>query len=310
MKKTLSLFLCVLMLAVLCSLAACNSEKNTATEAPTDISAAQPTDAPTDAPTSKPTDRPSDERQELNVLFIGNSYTYYNNMSTTFFRGMVTKHGYKVYVDTILSGGYTLEAFANPADEFGAKVAKALDPANVGKYDYVVLQEQSMRPALDNRRDQFFGAVRKLCAKIRAIGAEPVLYSTWGRKEGSEDLGDMTNESMTWRLAAAYDAIAKELDIKVAHVGLAFFDVVQNNKDIELYDPDMTHPSPLGSYLAAATIFSTIFGSPSAEVTDYDPKIEESVKAILDEAARAAVFETPEIPEEYRLFGDAENADE
>ena len=76
------------------------------------------------------------------VLFIGNSFTYYNDMPSTYFLSLAAKAGYRVRVTAITKGGYTLEKFADPADEQGKRVAEALDAKNAGKYDYVVLQEQ------------------------------------------------------------------------------------------------------------------------------------------------------------------------
>ena len=142
--------------------------------------------------------------------------------------------------------------------------------------------------------------VRRLDEKIRKNGATPILYATWGRKQGSGDLTDygMTPETMTWKLAAAYETMGKELDIPVAHVGLAFWDMTQNQRNFNLYDADLSHPSEAGSYLAALTIFARITGMDPTTV-EYDGGMSAELNAILKEAARKAVFETPEIPEEY-----------
>ncbi len=103
---------------------------------------------------------------------------------------------------------------------------------------------------------------------------------------------------MTWKLAASYQAMGDELDVAVAHVGLAFYDVFTNHPEIEIYDADLTHPSYTGSYLAAATIFTRIFG---IDPTTLDCNLEVPAEEvpILMEAARKAVFETPAIPAEY-----------
>ena len=182
MKRILSFILAMLMIsAVAFGVVSCNSGEDTPTDAPSEAQ----TDAPTEKNTEKKTEKSTanaDTRPELSVLFIGNSYTYYNSL-WTIFRGLASKAGYKVTVSSITSGGYTLEKFADPDDEHGKKVAEALDPKNAGKYDFVVLQEQSKRPALDGGRARFYNATRELCEKIRAIGAEPILYSTWARKE-------------------------------------------------------------------------------------------------------------------------------
>ena len=163
----------------------------------------------------------------------------------------------------------------------------------------MILQEQSTRPVLDTAL--FYDGARAIVEKIRAAGAQPIFYQTWGRKEGNSTLREhnRTNESMTHKLAAAYTAIGEELSIPVAPVGYAFFDV-HTNKDagIDLYDPDLTHPSKNGSYLAALTIMAKLFGIDPTTFTVRG--IDADVAKILTEAAKKAVEETPEIPEEYK----------
>ena len=196
--------------------------------------------------------------QETSILFIGNSYTYFNDMPTAIFQKIAESAGYTVQVTAITKGGWTLEKHADPADEYGALVDAAL---RKNRYDYVILQEQSVRPA--SEPEKFYAAVRLLTEKIRANGATPILYATWGRKTGSKLLAEhgWTNGEMTKLLADAYRTIGEELSIPVAYAGLAFHDVYTHHGDtIDLYDPDRTHPSAIGSYLAALTIFARIFG--------------------------------------------------
>ena len=301
MKRFLALTLAMLMIfSVAFGVLSCNSGEGASTDELTDM----PTEAPTDKESEKKSEKPTasvDTRPELNVLFIGNSYTYYNTLWTVF-RGLAAKAGYKVKVSSITSGGYTLEKFADPNDEYGEKVAEALDSKHTGEYDFVVLQEQSKRPALDDKREAFYDATRNLCERIRAIGAEPILYSTWARKEGSEDLTNegWTVEDMAWRLDAAYSAIGKELDVKVAHVGLAFYEVIAASPETELYDPDKTHPSRTGTYLAAATIIAAMLELDPREI-GYSIEDGERIKQILDTAAYNVTFNTPQIPEEYLI---------
>ncbi|MBE6926732.1 MAG: hypothetical protein E7461_07805, partial [Ruminococcaceae bacterium] len=175
----------------------------------------------------------------------------------------------------------------------------ALDPENKVKYDYVVFQEQSLRPIEDT--DKFYDGARALAAKIRAVGATPVLYNHWGRKTGSPDLINlnMTNESMTWTLAGIGQAIGNELDIPVAYVGLAFYDIYTNT-EIEIYDDDLYHPIYAGSFLVASTIFATIFGVDPTTVPYAGELAEVAAIVELPKAAKNAVFNTPEIPEEYQ----------
>ena len=238
---------------------------------------------------------PKDTSYEF--LFIGNSYTYYNEMPADIFAQIAAAAGYQVNATRITKGGQKLSFHADVTSETGIQVQAAL--TGTTKYDYVILQEQSVLPADDDGRGEFYDSVRNLLARVRAAGAQPVLYNTWGRKTGHSTLATYgwTNETMTWRLAAAYTAIGEELDIDVAYAGLAMFDVYTQG-GIELYNEDLTHPSYAGSYLAAMTIFAEIFRVDPTTI-DYNGTLDASVAAVLKQAAKDAVFNTPEIPAEY-----------
>ena len=262
-----------------------------------------PSPNPTPQP-NEPTTPPSSESEIPNmestysILFIGNSATYYNNMPNDIFEKFVVTSGYQVEVDAITQGGWTLAQFANPTDAFGAKVEEALTGEK--KYDYVILQGNGSLLATGDPA-QFYRAVRNLSQRIRATGARPVLYATWGHKTGSPSFSTngLTNESMTWKLAAAYQAIGDELDIPVAYVGLAFYDIYTTRDDINLYDPDKAHPSYEGSYLAAATLFAKIFVVDPVDLS-FTGTVPPRIAPVLLEAAGKAVFEPFEIPDQYK----------
>lgn len=270
------------------------------TEAPEiDVTTAAPeTEATEPAPetTAAPESTVLDKSKKYNFLFIGNSYTHYNDMPEQIFVKILKAAGYDATVTRITKGGWYLIDSAKSTDEVGAKVDSAF---KLRDYDFVVLQEQSTCPAATPAK--FYTGVRNLAEKVRADGATPVLYGTWGRKEGHSVLANngWTNESMTWMISAAYEAIGAELGIDVAYAGLAFYDVYTNNKNINLYDEDLTHPNATGSYLAAMTIFAKITGVDPTTV-DYNANLTDEAAAVLKEAARKAVFETPEIPAEYK----------
>ena len=217
-------------------------------------------------------------------------------MPEQIFAKIMQAAGYKANVVRATKGGWYLIDSAKSTDEVGSKVESYFKARD---YDFVILQEQSTCPAV--LPDKFYTGVRNLTEKIRAEGATPILYGTWGRKTGHSVLTEngWTNESMTWMISAAYEAIGAELGIDVAYAGLAFYDVYTNNKKIEIYDDDKTHPSPAGSYLAAMTIFAKITGVDPTTV-NYTYSGPHADAEILKEAARKAVFETPAVPESYK----------
>lgn len=259
------------------------------------------TDPATDPETTAPETEPPlgtvelDKSKTYKILFVGNSYTYCNNMPTRYFGEIMEAAGYNVKILSLTKGGWTLLNSSNARDELGSKVDSILKNQ---EFDFVILQEQSMTPAVNS--GSFYNAVKRLDNKIRESGATPVLYATWGRKQGSGDLTatGLTAETMTWKLAASYEHMGETHDIPVAHVGLAFWDIVQNERRVNLFDTDLSHPNAAGSYLAALTIFARITGIDPTTV-DYEGGVGSNIEPILKEAARKAVFETPEIPEEY-----------
>ena len=235
--------------------------------------------------------QPLDQKKDYSILFIGNSYTFFHDMPKAIFEPLAQAAGYRVKVSAVTKGGYTLKKYSDPQDEHGARVRAALEGAGKGAWDMVILQEQSVLPAAEKQED-FFTAVRELTARIRALGASPALFATWGRKTGHELLAQYgwTNAEMTQRLADSYGTIGAELNVPVAHVGLAFYDVYQNHPEIELYDPDHTHPSYAGSYLAALTLLARLFGVDPTTVP-YDGALVHGDAEVLKHAAFRAVQE-------------------
>lgn len=308
MRKFVAL---LLALATLLAVAGCATKApDTSNETTADTSTNAPTTPPTEQPTEKPTEQPTepqdppatdpqplDKGKTYRILFIGNSYTHYNTMPDELFGPIARAAGYNVIVEKIVKGSYTMESFADPKDTYGAQVHAKLKSGT--KYDFVVIQEQSSRPVSDPAL--FYDGARALDQLIKANGAQTVFYATWGRKEGHSILTTMgwTNETMTWDLAAKYTAIADELDAKIAYAGLAFYDIYAGKKGVNVYNDDKSHPSLEGSYLAALTIFTEIFGMSPIGIT-FRSTIPEASAAILQQAAHDAIFNTPEIPEKYR----------
>ena len=196
----------------------------------------------------------------MNILFIGNSYTYYNDMPKML-ESLARAAGFYAEVASVTKGGYTLARLASDDNENGRRVTSAL--SGDMKYDRVILQEQSVLPAAEPER--FAEGLRAITEKLKEYQpqAVPVLYETWGRKAGNDTLAEhgWTTAAMHALLHSAYDAAGAALGCAVSHVGFAFLDVYENAAGIELYNADMTHPSPAGSYLAACVHFATLFGA-------------------------------------------------
>ena len=189
----------------------------------------------------------------MRVLFIGNSYTYFNDLPALF-KDICKKNGYEVETDSVTAGGYTLGQYLLPDNEYGIKARGLLESE---KYDYVILQEQSVRPA--SEPEEFYSAVRELSKLIKKNGATPVLYETWARADGSETLAALgwNRETMQEKLKKSYETAAEENGAILVYAGERFSDAYKAGEPV--YDPDGSHPSPTGTKIVAEEFFRTLF---------------------------------------------------
>jgi hypothetical protein len=185
------------------------------------------------------------------VLFLGNSYTYFNDLPAIL--SELAKAGHQCTVEThmVAPGGKTLK------DHWESSASRqALDSQ---AWDFVVLQDQStlgINFYFEGQSrvggDEIFRPYAERWAnEIRKHHATPVFYLTWARRITPADQA---------ALNYAYISAAKTTHSLVAPVGLAWARVRQTDPTIDLYYRDGAHPSPAGSYLAACAIYATIFG--------------------------------------------------
>jgi len=203
------------------------------------------------------------------VLFVGNSFTYYNNSlhkhyrKLTYSAGLFTPESSFARIMTI-SGGRL------PEHEGGFEKVLSSDD-----WDIVVMQGHSAGPISEDTAEPFRRAARKFARIARAQGTRPVFFMTWAYSGEPE---------MTAQLDEAYTEIGRELDAGVVPVGLAFETVTSERPDIELRIADARHPSMAGTYLAACTFFAALYHQ-SPEGLDYDAGLGKETAAYLQRAA-------------------------
>jgi hypothetical protein len=197
----------------------------------------------------------------LSVLFIGNSYTSYNNLPLLV-KNLSTSAGKTLNIDSNMPGGYLMSSHLNDATTF-SKISQ-------GNWDYVILQEQSQIPTIDfYRYNGMYPAMTDLKSLIEQYNpcAKIITYMTWGRRFGGQQCDPsgtycspvFTNfNHMQDSLTSAYLEISEQLNIQCAPVGITWQNIL-NDTTLILHSNDNSHPNIDGSYVAALSIFSSIW---------------------------------------------------
>lgn len=200
----------------------------------------------------------------MKILFIGNSYTYFNDMPTLFSR-LCGCNGKQAQVFSVTKGGRKLHENLDSADQTTRELEAVVQQ---NPMDVVILQEHSVLPITDF--DRFSANIKSLMEKIGP--ARYVLYQTWARKAGAEFLQEhkLTPRTMAVKLQEAYAKVADTVGADRAPVGQCFWEISETHPEIDLYDPDLTHPSYAGNCLSAMTHYRTIFGEMPADLSCLD----------------------------------------
>lgn len=201
--------------------------------------------------------------EALSVLFVGNSYTFVNDLPQVF-REVVAGAGRpEPTVVCRALGGKTLGWYCTDAE-----LAAKLD----ARYDVAVLQEQSMVPAIaevDEKLRQGFLLSSRLLAeqvRLRSPGVRIVFFQTWARaswlwKDDRMDLrAGRTADEMQDRLTRWYAEAARVSGGTVAPVGEAWRANRRVKRPVELHGEDGSHPAWAGTYLAALVLAKTVYG--------------------------------------------------
>jgi len=185
------------------------------------------------------------------VLFVGNSYSF--GLPKAFEKTAV-EHGKSVRTGHSTNGGWSLKQHStNPG---------TLKKIREGRWDIVVIQEQSEIPALPpgKRNATMFPPLRSLVTEVRNSGAVPVLYQTWGRRDGDKKPRHDDFHAMTARLRDGYRAAAENCGgMVVVPAGDAWEREKNAGRGAELFMPDGSHPTPFGNEVTAKTFYEALF---------------------------------------------------
>lgn len=234
--------------------------------------------------------------KKVRVLFLGNSYTYVNNMPQIV-ADMAASAGDTLIWDMEAPGGFTLSG------HYTSMASK--NKIKQGNWDYVVLQEQSQHPALPLQQvsNTTFVYAHVLDTMINYYNpcGETIMYMTWGRKNGdAANCAAFSGQGwphfctyigMDSVIRARYEKIANDENAIVSPVGAVWRIIRTQHPNIELYDADESHPSMAGSYAAACAFYTAIFRKDPTQVT-FNSTLTATVAADIKAAAKKVVYDS------------------
>jgi hypothetical protein len=194
----------------------------------------------------------------LRVLFVGNSYTFYNDLPALVSRMAAASaragSGPTIEAASVTVGGATMRSLWDAGDASRRVMAE--------RWDAVVLQGQSVEPVLNAAEFRTYGA--RFGTLAETYRARPVYFATWPRRAGdalyAQGWSGGTPEVFNTRLHTAYAQVAAQVMGTVAPVGNAWMAALRARPATPLYDADGSHPSPTGTWLAACVIYRALTG--------------------------------------------------
>ena len=177
------------------------------------------------------------------ILFIGNSYTYVNDLPGIV-QALADSAGEKIAVETVAQPDFAL------VDHIA--VGTAQREISKGGWAFVVLQQGPS--SVEVNRDTLRLAVKTFAPSITAAGAKAALFSAWPT---SGRLVDYPRAIESYQLAAA------DVNGVFLPIAGAWLKAWEKDPNLQLYASDGLHASVLGSYLAAVVIYSRLLNRPA-----------------------------------------------
>ena len=226
------------------------------------------------------------------AIYIGNSFFYFNNSLHGHVGQLVVAtvpaFRFRSVSVTISGSGFDwhdVESYFRP----NAVGSYSFDRDNnivfndpKGKlFDVAIMMDCSQCPIHPQLRKVFLDYAKKHSDTVRKHGAMPVFFMSWAYADKPE---------MTAELAEAYTQAGNENHAFVIPAGLAFARSISKRPDVNLYVPDKRHPSLMGTYLAACTVYASLFKKSPVELK-YSAGMDEATAKYLQTVAWETVQE-------------------
>ena len=219
------------------------------------------------------------------VLYIGNSYLYNNDSLHNHVRRMLEED----YLKEIDTTNYKLVTISG-SRSWHHNVDHPLNHKKIGSkkpFELVIIQGGSGETDTKSERKIFSDSVEEIVNKVHASGAEAALYMIHAYVTPHKN----ANPKMITDIKKMYIEAGNKNNALVIPVGIAFENAYSAMPNIELHKPfDGSHPSILGTYLAACVVFGSITQkSPSGLNYNYFNTINDSDREFLQKVAHETI---------------------
>ena len=224
------------------------------------------------------------------ILWVGNSFFYYNNGMSNYLSNLLRaadpKNALRSTSVTISGSGldwHDVESYFRPngIGRYSFVGDNEIVFNKIDKlFDAVILSDCSQCPVHPQLKSVFHGYAKKHSDTVIKHGARPDFLMTWAYKDKPE---------MTAQLAEEYTMAGNNNDALVIPAGLAFAKAIGKRPELEFYQPDKRHPTLIGTYLAASTAYASIYKkSPAGNsyVGGIDPKTANFLQSVAWETVQ------------------------
>lgn len=232
-----------------------------------------------------------------NILFIGNSLTYYHEMPEML-QQMFNEQQFQINVEkSTLPGASLSDHLSNE---------ETLERINSRDWDFLILQEGTVRILIpEARMYRFERSVLGFDSIAKLIGAKVMLYQNYpisiypekycypsmlisNELENKMYCSDsLVNSTQEFRIITkSFEEVSKKIDSHVAPVGYYFEICKKQFPQLVLFESNVdTHPSRLGSFLIACVFFKKITSENVSGLSysaGLNPSDVEKIKRLVD----------------------------
>jgi hypothetical protein len=222
-------------------------------------------------------------RTPSRVLFIGNSYFYFNDSLHNHVKRIAKAHPDLANVSKSLQ---FKSATIGGAQLSQHHIKSLTEPGRLGvekHFELVVMAGNSTDALSDKARRKFRDSAVEFNSVIKERGGAVALYMTPAHIKPSKS----ASPDMIGKVSEMYVSVGNELEALVIPAALAFAEAYNQRPDIRLHQSnDGSHPTLLGTYLAACTVFSSLYGLSSiGNSYDYFGRLEKEDCAFCQKIA-------------------------